>query len=83
MHPERAQPLTRLAKTLLVFATCALAQPPGSAVGDTTVVGGGGDIKRTAYPLAIQESVEGDTKAAGEVTQVASFDLGVAGGPRC
>lgn len=81
MHPDRrAIPtkLRRLATAAVVVAVGALA-PMSTASGDTVVSGGNSSIKRTLYPIAIQENPTGDTGAAREVSTVASFDLAVAG----
>jgi TolB protein len=49
------------------------AQPSGGVIIDVT------GARRTLYPIAIPESVEGDVAVAREIAQVASFDLSLAG----
>jgi TolB protein len=81
MHTDRRTnqaKLTRFTRALLVVVVGALV-PAGTAVGDTVVTGGGSDIKRTAYPIAIHENTTGDATAGKEVATVASFDFSVAG----
>ncbi len=82
MHSDRRTIQTKLKRyaTALVVVMVGAAVPAGTAMGDNTVVSGGtSDIKRTAYPIAIQENPSGDPAAAKEVLNVASFDLSVAG----
>jgi TolB protein len=82
MHTDRrTKPtkLTRLTQALVMVGVVALA-PSGVAIGDNTVVSGGTtDVKRTAYPIAIQENSSGDAAAGKEVVTVASFDFSLAG----
>ncbi len=63
----------------LVAAIAIGASVSGPAASDN-VVGGGGTVIRTAYPIAIQENTTGDAGAGKEVSTVASFDFSVAGG---
>jgi len=67
----------RYATALVVVMVGALAP---TAIADNTVVSGKtNDIKRTSYPIAIQENPSGDAGAAREISTVASFDFSVAG----
>ena len=66
----------------LVFAvTCAGVLAPGARADEPSggVVINVNGAKRTLYPIAVPASPEGDSAAAKEIAQVASFDLGVAG----
>jgi TolB protein len=64
----------------LALALVGLAAPAARADAPSSgVVIDINNAKRTLYPIAVPASVEGDAAAAREVSQVASFDLGVAG----
>jgi len=67
---------TPLALVLAIGGGLLTRVPPAS--GDT-VVSSGGEVKRTAYPIAFPVAVEGDQRAAAEVVSVESFDMTVAG----
>ena len=62
---------------LLAFVGAGVARadnpPSGGVVIDVN------NAKRTLYPIAVPASQEGDLAAAQQISQVASFDLGVAG----
>ncbi len=75
-QPNPSARLTRLALAGVCAALIgALAIPRATA--DTTV--GGGDVKRTAYPIALPIGIDGDQKVAAEIASVESFDMAVAG----
>lgn len=77
MHTDRRTNQAKLIWAALVAMVGALA-PAGTAVGDN-ISGNNPTIKRTAYPIAVQENTTGDAGAGKEVATVASFDFTLAG----
>jgi TolB protein len=66
-----------IALSTLVAASLAFLANPPVVSGD--VVSSGGEVKRTAYPIALPVAVQGDQRVAAEVASVESFDMGIAG----
>ncbi len=69
-------------KSVIVFVGLALALHVGTARADEPSGGVVIDVngaKRTLYPIAVPTSPDGDAAAAREISQVATFDLSVAG----
>jgi TolB protein len=73
IQPKPVAVLAIAAACAVGLAPGARAQPSGGVIIDVT------GARRTLYPIAVPESVEGDTTAAREIAQVASFDLSLAG----